>query len=625
MENEISKAKAAFINNESLILSNINYLLPELSKLQEYTNKDELLIFEDIFDKIQPEMTVHEVASLLGKCDRDELSFQDENIAQSFLESLHLFCDIEAKIRFSIWPSGLNAPHHFSKLLLTPNVQSIISKEEILCILAILADPKGLNLRNIATHGFSFDTRLSLPLLRNLSAKILPKLPEYVPPNFDFLYELSLLRYHSFRLNISSSLKNNDFSISQFSLFSNTNIFPLLDNSRLKSLQLSYKLYNESHFVDSLLLLFPILEHSIRRAAVSIMDLPIDRLCASPDEHFLSIPEALEAFPDPFKNMVTDILFMPNGPRVRDRIMHGAIRTIPREFAFCIFSIFEKFNQFYNMNNLNNSITNNNNSNYNNDDNSNNLNNNTNSNNNIDNNDCSSITQIHRERNNDQNDDDDDPIININCTDRANSSSIMDPFKWGYAFHPSRVLEFEIYEACFTNQSENETETNATTTKNNEEEEKEDIDDNELAFSFKFGVDMFKIYNSQSFERLIECVSSLRQIKNSWKDSTVRNIFESRRFNKFICSCVLIFTTRTVKSGTLQHLNGLVHSIIKFEAQNDVARFKKACETRIKAIKSYLPFIPKESKCTFSEIEKWIYDDDIFKQAVKGVIEKSSS
>lgn len=530
-EAEIAHAKSAFINKECLILPNINYLLSELLNLQAYTNQDELQKFDEIFNRIKPEMTVHEVASLLGKCQRDELSYQSNNISHSFLESLHLFCDIEAKIRFSLWPSGLDAPHHFSKLLLTPKVQSIISKEEILCILAILADPKGLNLRNIATHGFSFDTRLSLPLLRRLSSKILPKLPEYLPPNFDFKQELSLLKFHSFRLNISEPIKKNDFSISHFILFSNENhnLFPLLDDARVRSLQLSYELYNEGHFVDSLLLLFPILEHSIRRAAVSLLDLPVDRLCASPDEHFLSIPEALEAFPEDFKNMTTDLLFIPSGPRVRDRIMHGAIREIPQEFAFCIFSIFEKFTQFFNNENEND-------------------------------------------------------------------------YKWNFAFHPSRCLEYEIWQACFSQKSE----------------------DDEEANKFKYKIDLFKVYNTQSFERLIECVSSLKLIKNSWKDKSIHELFESLAFNRFVCACVLFFTINNVKSGTLQHLNGLVHSTFKFEATNDVARFKKNCETRVKAIKSYLPFIPQNSKCTFSEIEEWINDDDLFNKAMDDVIAKCS-
>ncbi|KAK8854400.1 hypothetical protein M9Y10_016962 [Tritrichomonas musculus] len=584
-EEEIAEAKAAFINKKVLILPTLDYLLIELSKLQDYENENELMNFNDLFEQIKPEMTVHEVAYILGKCKRDESSFQDDNLSQSFLESLHLFCDIEAKIRFSLWPTGLDAPHHFSKMLLTTKVQSIISKHEILCILAILADPKGLNLRNIVTHGFSFDTRLSLPLLKGLSMKILPKLPEFYPPLFEFKHELSLLRFQSHRLSIEDSIQNSTFSIDHFTLFTNLNenVFPLFDDARIRTLHLSHDLYNQGHFVDSLLLLFPILEHSIRRAAVAIMDLPVDRLCASPEEHFLSIPEALEAFPEPFKNMTTDLLFIPSGPRIRDRIMHGAIREIPKEFAFCVFAVFEKFTQFYSL--------------------------------------------------------------------RESASRDASRFKWDFAFHPARCLEYEIAQVCFTqsntatNSNENSTDTenmnlnssernslNLNSSErnslnlNSSERNSSDVDGGAGCGVEKFRreVDLLKIYNSQTFERMIECVSALKQIKNSWKDSSIRELFDSCQFNRFVCACVLHFTVNNVKSGTLQHLSGLVHSIIKFEATNDVPRFKKACETRMKAIKNHLPFIPKDSKCTFSEIENWINDEELFERALSEVVSKTS-
>lgn len=113
-------------------------------------------------------------------------------------------------------------------------------------------------------------------------------------------------------------------------------------------------------------------------------------------------------------------------------------------------------------------------------------------------------------------------------------------------------------------------------------------------------------------------------LKRKWFIILNLQLFDSCLFNRFVCACVLYFTVNNVKSGTLQHLSGLVHSIIKFEATNDVPRFKKACETRMKAIKNHLPFIPKDSKCTFSEIENWINDEELFERALSEVISKTS-
>ena len=83
------------------------------------------------------------------------------------------------------------------------------------------------------------------------------------------------------------------------------------------------------------------------------MDLPWDRLCASSNDHFLSVPEALDVLPLPIKNMGTDLLFAPDGPRIRDRIMHGFIQDIPKEFAFCIFALFEKCNIYFDNDDIN--------------------------------------------------------------------------------------------------------------------------------------------------------------------------------------------------------------------------------------------------------------------------------
>lgn len=533
-EEELKLVKFSFINKTNTAFPQMQFLLPELENLQLFESENQLANFEDIYNQISTEMTVHDAGLALGKCIRDfSTPSNNRNSPLNFLESLHLFIDIEAKIRFSLWKHGINAPHHFSKMCMTAKVQNVLPQADILCILAILADPKGLNLRNIVTHGFSFDTSLSLPLLRGISSKVYPKLPSYEPPIFNFKQELNLLYFHSFRLNIHNEIDKHQFDINQFTIFTNpdNNYFPLLDVDRLAALHFAQELYNNNRFVDSLLILFPILEHSIRRAAVAILDLPIKRLCASPDEHFLSIQESLEAFPESHKNMAFDLLFLPNGPRIRDRIMHGAIPEIPQEFAFCIFALFEKCNQYY------------------------------------------------------------------TTTENENNE-----FQWTYAFHPSRCLEYEIMLACFPNS--------------------DDTSNELIIHQLRYEVDLLKLYNSQTFERLIECVAILHEIHNSWKDQSLHDMFESLRFNRFICACVLFFVTINIKNGTLQHLNGLVHSIIKFESTNDIPRFKKTCETRVKAMKNYLPFIPNESNCSYTEIESWINNTTLLQQAINSIVSK---
>jgi hypothetical protein len=156
------------------------------------------------------------------------------------------------------------------------------------------------------------------------------KLESPTPPDLQWDRELELFSFHRFRITLPPSTG-----------LPGELIFPLLDAKRRALLDRAYGLFDEGKFVDSLLLLFPLFEHSLRRAAVSLLDLPPQRLCASSEEHFLSILECLEVLPTPIQNALTDLLFAPEGPRLRDRIMHGNAVEIPREFTECIFRLFE--------------------------------------------------------------------------------------------------------------------------------------------------------------------------------------------------------------------------------------------------------------------------------------------
>ena len=517
IEQDAEKAKNSFTEHKSELLPVYEYLVPKVYKIHE-TN-EEYQNFQEAFDHINTEMSIQEVAIELAKCKREN----SLNASKSFLESLKIFIEIEAKIRFTIWPNGINAPHHFSKLLLLNDVKDVFSEKEIICILAVFADPKGLNLRNIATHGLSLNTSLSLPLLRGLSSFVLSKLSQYEeenpkkhfqPPFFDFKRELELLKFSSYYIDIPNKL-----------LGYSEHRFQLLDEKRKQTLLLAYQYFNDEKYVDSLLLLFPILEHSLRRAAVCIMDLPWDRLCASSNDHFLSVPEALDVLPLPIKNMGTDLLFAPDGPRIRDRIMHGFIQDIPKEFAFCIFALFEKCNIYF------------------------------------DNDDINSIG------------------------------------KWDFAFHPARCLEYELSLCC-----------------------------SELSGLY---IDLLRTYNQQIFERLIECAIAIKSIQNKWKDDHMHSLFENN-FQRFLCLCILYLTiNKNVKNGTIQHISGMVQSILKMEAINDVRRFQIACEKRIKLIKKFFPFLPSNFSCSFIDLEEVINDDELFTTSFQTFLhnleEKSSS
>jgi hypothetical protein len=313
----------AFLNKDKSLLPECDYLMPQVRELQGAGR----FSFEEILSRIDPRGSLRDAALLLGQCERKLCT----SIGECFLESMKLFCEVEARIRFSLWPAGVGAPHHFSKLLNTRKVRELFSESEILVIRAIFADEKGLNLRNITTHGLCFDPSLSLSLLIGLQNLIFPRLSDFHPREFNFERELQLFEFHNFRLSFSPSLSG-----------ARPSIFPVLDSRRLACVNLAYTLFDANNFVDALLLLFPIFEHSLRRAAISLLKLPIRRLCASSEEHFLSVKECCCILPQSLQSMVHELLTAPDGPRLRDRIMHGAVREVPRGFATALFVLFEK-------------------------------------------------------------------------------------------------------------------------------------------------------------------------------------------------------------------------------------------------------------------------------------------
>ena len=308
-----------------------DFLLPELSNLRQ---KDGERSFIDIYNEIGLDMTVRQVAEELGKIK----SLPVNNVSHDFLDLLHLFVDTESKIRFSVWPGGYKAPHHFSKCLQTKELISLFGERTILVFTAILGDPKGLNIRNIAAHGLTIDSGFSRSLMNGIRSIVFPLLPEFKPPTLDFSIFEELLDFFSERLDLATDLKGVDFV--------KTTKFPFIKGERENVLIDAYKFFDEGNYVDALLLLFPIFEQSLRLHECITMHLPESRKCADPNEQFLAIKECYESIPKDIAQMCNDLLFHPDGPRIRDRIFHEGVKELPKTLALTIFDLFERCCKF---------------------------------------------------------------------------------------------------------------------------------------------------------------------------------------------------------------------------------------------------------------------------------------
>ena len=78
-------------------LPTCSYLLSELKELQM---EIECSSFQEIFSAIDPSASIRDIAKSLAKCIRLKEPFTPE----LYLEAEQMFRDIEARIRFSIFP-----------------------------------------------------------------------------------------------------------------------------------------------------------------------------------------------------------------------------------------------------------------------------------------------------------------------------------------------------------------------------------------------------------------------------------------------------------------------------------------------------------------------------------------
>lgn len=434
------------------MIDSLKFLLPPLAAL----HKEGRYTFEEVYELINENQSPHEAAEILGQLIRENF----ENNVESYLETLKLFREIEFTIRRSLWPPEREAPHHFSKALKAKESTSVLEQKLILTILATCADPTGLNLRNVLSHGFSIDPSLAHPILVGIKNKLLEKIQFRKFEDFLFENETKILKYHLDKTDIT------DFSLKGYEAVKSSKfIYNEENDGRLQVLERSYKLFDKNKYDDALLLLFPIMEQSIRLFAVKTLGLDDAKKCASSSEHFLAIKDSLTAFDSNLSNYINDILFHPEGPRIRDRLMHFTSPVFTREIAFLAFELFERL--------------------------------------------CAAC---------------DDSIIK----------------KWNFVYHPSRILEYEIYNCSGT----------------------------------RINLDLFQYYCSQTYLRLIDGVRIATNAKNSsFKDSNI-NEFIHGPFQNLVCIfAVSIATSKNVKDTTMTHFLTICNSATKFANLGDSARF----------------------------------------------------
>ncbi|KAL6078838.1 endoplasmic reticulum membrane-associated RNA degradation protein-like isoform X5 [Balamuthia mandrillaris] len=283
-------------------------------------------------------------------------------------------------------------------LLATPQLRAVFNENQLMVMRALIATPLGLNLRNIAWHGFFSPEEvwsgfLSLIMVSTLS--LWPDVHRFIRSNIknnnkqkrskeeeddddeeekikeiwtkgrqrllsaeevSVPYEKMMQRTNQRLSFFSCSSSSSETSIDekterdQMREIIENSFFPIHQNRQLY-LSAVDAFFLEHDYHRCLVYLLPALEHSIRRVFVAVNNCPIQLLDAVMYDYYTTldilVAETLEWSEDGSKNHVCeeigegamralwDLCICPEGPRLRDRISHGEIEPNAISHLLC--------------------------------------------------------------------------------------------------------------------------------------------------------------------------------------------------------------------------------------------------------------------------------------------------
>jgi len=306
-----------------------------------------------VFDKISNENTDY-LIQLLNKN-----LFWTQKLSNNFIESLQLLKesnnkrDVNNILSLQLISSSLEqslgnivltkvsfVPPLLKDLLTLPELSSIIGDNTIRLLQLTIGPPITINIRNILWHGFvsheDIDQRFAYFLLcicvtigRDLDHKyrdqVLPQRP---------------LTVFGQQLNAWNSmfpiLDSNDLSLISRSVLENC---PFILKRMSPLWKYAFDLYNENKFGFCIAIIFPQLESCLRFIYSTVNGMTCRIMTAIAKEYYTTFAEILsQTLPDSEEKnaihtifdqslieLLLDIIIIPEGPRIRDKLSHGQI------------------------------------------------------------------------------------------------------------------------------------------------------------------------------------------------------------------------------------------------------------------------------------------------------------
>lgn len=355
-ENEGDRTVVCFFNADgTLKLDVLASMLPAEEKTAEYFEKATLQL-APVFLKCKQNITsINEdhISILLTQlgwmhCHKilvDSFQFlrtQEEHCPKNILVLLLFSAALERALGNVFMLKGEQCPSMLKDLLLTDELAEILGPSLIKVLHVVIGPPVSLNLRNVAWHGFLGDSELSsryccfLVLLAASIGNILSRKGiSDVPPRLYVSWGPSVkskLLAPPLNAGIAETKENMQ------SLHKYLEMGKVIQPSSQQQWQLVFSLYEEGRYGLCLTLLLPLLEHCLRRVFATVNECPERIMTAESSALYTTFTEMLDQtlsdgttnkLPDllsaPCMDLLQDLLFYPQGPRVRDHVSHGEV------------------------------------------------------------------------------------------------------------------------------------------------------------------------------------------------------------------------------------------------------------------------------------------------------------
>ncbi|KAL8598220.1 hypothetical protein ACOMHN_035170 [Nucella lapillus] len=282
----------------------------------------------------QSQKIFHDCLTLLGE--------QRENNARNVLVLLLVSAVLERALGNVYLLKGGQCPSMLKDLLVTEELDTVLGPSMMQILRAVIGPPTSLNLRNVAWHGFLGDQELPrryccfLVLLAASIGDILTGKGLHAVPQRPFVVWTPAVKTRlaaALQMSESSGVAPDPRSLKE-----------LLEDCQViqphtrDQWHLLLHLYAQGSYGYCLALLLPLLEHVVRRAFAAVNRCPHRVLTAQSSAFYTTFSEMLDQkLPDgspnqlpaflttPCMDLLHDVLFYPEGPRVRDRLSHGEV------------------------------------------------------------------------------------------------------------------------------------------------------------------------------------------------------------------------------------------------------------------------------------------------------------